>query len=211
MISALLLTVASVVVPNPEAFKIWRPMDGYTTSDVNLQALPQVQINCPADQTNLYPTHPQQESKHYHLFDWGEYNHGKLNGESEACAQGSRFKSANGQYACLRPDVVFNVVMSDIYRDKCGNYYRAFKQLVFLKKNENMGTLFAVGRTIYPDNKSNFPGDTYVGPTYPVRLQEFVFLSNLFPGDLEKARALKANALTRTHIFDEATLLFSNK
>lgn len=210
MISAFLLTIATVLVPNPEAFHMWRPMNGYTTSNVNLQALPKVQINCEQDQVNLYPTHPQQESKEYHLFDWGQYNHFKLHGESEACAMSSRFKSKNGQYACLRPDVIFNVVMSDIYRDKCGNFYRGFKHLVFLKKNENMGTLLSVGRTIYPNPKSNFPGDTYVGPTYPVLVQEFVFLSNVLPGDLEKTAALKAKALARTHSFDEKTLLFSN-
>jgi hypothetical protein len=211
MFISLFLAVATHLIPNPEAFLGWRTVQGYTTSDVKIDQLQKVGLNCQLDNKNLYPTHPQQESKHYHLFDWGSYNHGKLNGDSEACTISSKYKNRNGQYACLRPDVVYNVVMSDIYQDKCGNLYRAFKQTIYLDKNESMGTLLSRGRTIYPNPNSQFPGEVYVGPTYPVPVQEFLFLTLPLAGDIEKSNQMKRRALSTTHTFDALELLFNNR
>ena len=110
----------------------------------------------------------------------------------------------------MQPDIVYNVILSDIYRDRCGHIYRGFKHVVYLKQNDNMGTLLALGRTVYPVPNSQVQGDMYDGPTYPVLVQEFLFLSPVFPGDEAKAQALKAQAIKSTHSFDENTLLFDS-
>lgn len=199
--------------PNAHAFRGWQPVEGYADSSVNLATLDRVEINCPADPDSLYPTHPQQDSKIYHRFDWGGYDNTKLKGDDEACAMSSKYKGSDGQFACLRPDVAYFVIMSDIYRDRCGNMYRAYWKFLFLKKNENMGTLFSLGRTMYPRPNSKVPGDYVLGGTYKVSRAQMVFLSPPLAGeglygDLGKATELRARALKAGVVFDEKSLLF---
>lgn len=200
----------SPVPPNAHAFKGWQPVEGYVTSHIDLNKLPKVQLNCPADPDGLYPTHPQQEVKHYHRFDWGTYDHFKLKGDDEGCSLGSRYKNANGEYSCLRPDTVYSVVMSDVYRDRCGHLYRAYWQLLYLKTNENMGTLFSLGRTLYPNPNSSFPNDFVMGDTYRVSRAQVLFLSAPLTGDREKIIRSQQSA-QRTHRFDPERLLFFTK
>lgn len=211
----LFLTAASAFAhsptpPDAHAFKGWQPVAGYVTSTLDLAKLPRLELNCPADADGLYPTHPQQEVKHYHRFDWGTYDHFKLKGGDEACALGSHYKNTNGEYSCLRPDVAYSVIMSDVYRDRCGQLYRAYWQFVYLKANENMGTLFSLGRTLYPNPKSSFPNDFVMGGTYRVSRDQVLFLSPLLSGDREKITRSQQNAL-RTHRFDPERLLFFTK
>lgn len=209
------LTIATAfaqnpVPPNAHAFKGWQPVEGYVTSTIDLARLPRTEINCAADPTGLYPTHPQQDVKHYHRFDWGTYDHGKLKGDDEGCSMSSKFKNARGEYSCLRPDVIYSVIMSDVYRDRCGNLYRAYWELLYLKTNENMGTLFSLGRTLYPNPASSFPGDYVMGDTYKVSRTQMMFLSPVLNGDREKVARAQQNA-QRTHRFDESRLLFFTK
>ena len=63
MISALILTIAANIMPNPEAFQRWQKVDGYTSSDVNIDSLQKVQIQCALDSKSLYATHPQEATK----------------------------------------------------------------------------------------------------------------------------------------------------
>lgn len=201
----------NVVLPNPEAFQGWHAVDGYVTSNLDLNKIPKVTIDCPQDPDGLYPTHPQQEIKLYHRFDWGAYDHGKLKGDSEACTLSSKYKNSKGEYYCLRPDVAYFVVMSDVYRDRCGHLYRAYWQLLYLKENENMGTLFSLGRTLYPDPHSELPNDFVMGGTYRVSRAQVMFLSPVLTGDREKTAAASERALRSTHRFDGQSLLFLTK
>ena len=209
--SQLIFANTTLVLPDAHAFRGWTPVEGYVTSNLRFDRIPRVQLNCPADPNNLYPTHPDQGLKAYHRFDGGSYNHFQLTAESEACTMGGNYKDGHGLYPCLRPDAAYRVEMSDIYRDKCGNLYRGYWNLLYLKKWESMGTLFSKGRTMYVNPNSQFSGDYVMGPTYRVPLSDFLFLGAPWAGDRERAAEQAARALQRTHNFDSLTLLFNTK
>ena len=157
---------------------------------------------------NLYPTQPQQILKVYHVDQWAQYQESKLEAKSETCVLGSKYSNAQGRFACLRADVALRIVLSDTYQDACGNLYRGFVEKVFLRSQDNMGTLFSPGRTLYENLQTKIPGDTTVGSTYAVAIDEFSFLSALFPGDLEKIELLK-NQASQTHQYNSESHLFN--
>jgi hypothetical protein len=196
-------------IPDAQAFTGWKPVEGYTTSDVDLDKIQKIPLSCAQD-SKLYPTQPQQYVKSYHRFNWGGYDLARLTAESEACTLGSKYKNAAGQYPCLRPDIVYNVIMSDTFRDRCGHLYRGYWELLYLKQNENMGTLFSKGRTLYPRPDSAYDKDFYVGGTYAVDVTEFLFLSPLLPGDAANIQESQRRA-EQTHSFDPNSLLFISK
>lgn len=208
-LSGLAFAQSAGPVPDAQAFIGWQPVPDYTTSDLDLSKIQKIPLNCAQD-TKLYPTQPQQDVKLYHRFNWGAYDLARLNSDSEACTLGSKYKNAQGQYPCLRPDTVYNVIMSDTYRDRCGNFYRAYRELLFLKQNESMGTLFSKGRALYPRPNAAYDMDYYVGGTYAVDVSEFLFLSPLLAGDAEKIQNAKSRAKA-THTFDNNSLLFNSK
>lgn len=196
-------------VPNPKAFRGWRENTSYVSSPVPYDRLRKAEFRC--DEPTLYPTHPSQAMKRYHVFKVGEYDHFKLNADDEACRRGAPRASSSGRKFCLMPDYLEYAVVSDLYEDACGHTYRAFKEVLFLKKNETMGSLFSAGRASIPNPKSSDAGDMVDGHTYPVTLKEFLFVIEPFPGEAEKARALRAEALSKTHRYDEATRTFQRR
>lgn len=194
-----LLPISKQTVPNAGAIVSWQEIAGYRDSDLDPMSAPRISLEC-AD-TNLYPTHPQQNTKHYHLFLSARYDHTRLKGDDEACTLSSKYPNAQGVKPCLRPDYLEYAVISDTYRDSCGHMYRGFWDVAFLKANDNMGVLFAKGRTLYQKPNAGDVNDMYIGDTYAVSADEFLFLSPLLPGDLQKVEMLKASALG-THIFE---------
>lgn len=196
-------------VPEAHAFTGWKPVSGYADTTINWSQQPRVQPSCNKGAA-LYPTHPQQNTKVYHIFDWGTYNHFKLAADSEACTIGSKYPNSRGVKLCFRADTAYYVFMSDLYRDACGNIYRAYWELNYLKKYENMGTLFAKGRTMYPNPRSEFPGDYVMGQTYPLEPNDFVFFTVPFAGDIEKISEQQKSA-ERTHRYDPVSFLFNPK
>lgn len=194
-------------VPDAHAFKGWRPVEGYADTRIDWRSLPRVTPTCDKGAA-LYPTHPQQSTKVYHVFDWGSYNHFKLTGDSEACTISSRHNNSRGVKLCLRPDTIYYALISDLYRDACGQTYRAYWEVIYLKKNDNMGTLFAKGRTMYENPRSEFPGDYVMGPTYPLKTDDFLFFTPLFQADAEKI-AEQRRLAERTHIYSPETSLFT--
>lgn len=192
-------------IPDAHAFKQWQPVDGYADGSIDLSKLKSVAFNCTSDE-NLYPLTPQQYTKHYHIFDWGSYDHFKLTADSEACLVGSKYKNSQGVKACLSPDTVYYVLMSDVYRDRCGKMYRAFWEVIYLKKNDNMGTLFSKGRTMYPKNGSTH--DFYEGHTYALHRNQFVMLTEIFNQDAEKI-SLSQQRAVKTHKFDASTIIYT--
>lgn len=194
-----LLPISKQILPNATAVSSWQEIAGYRNTEIDAMAMPRIPLNC-AD-TNLYPTHPQQKTKLYHVFRSARYDQSKLTGADEACTLSSKYPSANGTKACLRPDYLEYAVISDIYRDSCGNLYRGVWDVAFLKANDNMGVLFAKGRTLYQKPEAGDVLDMYVGGTYAVGVEEFLFLSPILDTDLRVEMDLE-QAARSTHRYE---------
>jgi hypothetical protein len=182
---------------------------------------------CPQD-PNLYPTHPSQVTKEYHVYDRAQYDRAQLDGRDEACIlsqvrdarpgiRNNRSQAAidriiaqaeqsGRRIPCQIGDYVHRVTLSDTYIDACGNYYRGVKRMTFTQSNENMGTLFSPGRTSYNRGATMADGQ-YDGDTYAVNHREFAFLAELLAGDMGKIEQARAAARS-THTLDAARRLF---
>lgn len=165
------------VVPDASAFNGWT-LQPYEVDKIDFAKLRTKPFSC-GDKL-LKPLSADQSTKKYHKYIAGTYDHAKLRGDSEACVT----SSSTGY--CLRGDMLQYTIMSDIYIDACGNSYRAFWEVLFLTKNENMGTLCSLGRTFYEKANSQFPGEIEIGPTYPVDVKQFLFFTDLFTSDSKK-------------------------
>ena len=194
-----LLPMSKQIVPNASAVISWQEMQGYRSTDIDVMTLPHIPLTC-AD-TTLYPTHPQQNTKLYHVFRSARYDQTKMTGDAEACSLSSKYPSANGIKACLRPDYLEYAVISDIYRDTCGNFYCGVWDVAFLKANDNMGILFSKGRTLYQKPEAGDILDMYIGDTYGVSADEFLFLTPVFGPDLEREKELE-QAARATHRYE---------
>lgn len=148
---------------------------------------------------NLYPTHPQQFTKEYIYGVVAKYDNLRLPGKSSSC----EISTKNAKAYCIRAMRAVVAVMSDTYEDGCGNLYRGYwlkNYRVAQNKNlseDNMGTLFALGRTQYPKRNAQFAGEYEDGNSYAVNVKEFLFLGPLLPGDLKRiqdARGFAARA-----------------
>jgi hypothetical protein len=146
---------------------------------------------------NLYPTNPQQNTKVYIYGVYSNYNHVRLPGTSSSCITPSFNKKH-----CLRAQSAVVAVMSDVYQDSCGNFYRGYWRLNYRigggpqMSEDTMGTLFSKGRTVYEKPNSSFPGKEFVdGDTYPVDVKNFMFLGSVLPGDQQKVKNAQAMAL----------------
>ncbi|MFL5783333.1 MAG: hypothetical protein ACJ76H_01905 [Bacteriovoracaceae bacterium] len=138
----------------------------------------------------LYPTHPSQATKEYLHAVYSEYNYSKLPPTSYACLTPNpthRF--------CLRGAIAMMVVLSDVYVDECGNYYRGYWLTTYLKSDESMGTLFAKGRSAFEKPHAEFKGEYIEDGTYFVQPKDFMLFGELWPGDMAKINQERARAL----------------
>src|SRR4051812_41127613 len=99
-------------LPNADAIVRWTDMDTYTSSDIRPEQLAEKPSNC-ADQ-RLYPTHPQQNLKKYHVYQWGLYDHNRLKGSDAACAMPAKMSTQNPK-PCLRPQTAIHTIVSDTF------------------------------------------------------------------------------------------------
>lgn len=189
-------------IPDAGAVRNWSFMP---TTAVPAENLPHIPLAC--DDNRLVPTHPQQEMKTYHVTALASYDHFRVPADSRVC----RVASRGAKRVCLNTDTIEHAVISDTYADRCGNLYRGVWKVTFLRQDDTMGTLFSKGRVLYQNPRSEFANDMYVGGTYAVTADEFLFLTPLFPGDAERLAASRARALQSTHVLDEATGLFKVK
>ncbi len=191
-------------IPEPTAINRWLdPKYEYEHAPA-LDSLRSVEATCAGK--NLYPAHPQQSTKIYHVYRRAEFNALKVPPASPLC----RISSKGAKKVCLRADSFDHVVLSDIYADDCGHFYRAFWKESFLHRDESMGTLLSRGRTVYPNPKSEFAEDVVEGATYPVEITRFLFLTETFPHDEQASAKLRKQAET-THFFDPRTHLFQKR
>lgn len=193
-------------VPNPGALLRWSN-PRYEESNVpSLDDLEQVEVPTSCPDQKLYPTHPQQLSKSYHVYRIGIYENDKLPADSAAC----KISSSGEKKFCLLADTYEYAVISDIFQDACGGLYRGVWSVGYLKRDDNMGTLLSKGRTVYPKPNATYQGEMEDGQTYGAERKDFLFLAPAFAGDKEVATRLAAEAQA-THIYDSITHLFLKK
>ena len=193
-------------IPEAQAVSRWTDPRYEDTSAPRPDSLEHVEVPASCRGKDLYPTHPQQMSKIYHVYRVANYTSNLVPADSRVCKITSRGTVKH----CLQPDSFSYAVISDIFQDGCGNIYRGVWKVGFLKRDDNMGTLFSKGRTMYEKENSQFRNDMEEGQTYAVGRNDFLFLTPAFPGDKEKAQKLFQQA-RQTHVYDERTRLFQKK
>ncbi len=200
--------IPSNLIVSRHAFLGWRFSQDHTRSEIDPTKLNAKTIDC--EDKNLYPTDPLMTKKEYHLGYSGKFNFNLLQKDQPGCMIGG-LTLIKGVYPCFSSDTLRHVIISDTYQDRCGNFYRGFSQVVYLKKEENMGTLFSRGRTMYPNPKSEIPNDFVFGETYSVQASDLFLVAALFEKDLPKIRKDREFALQGEFVFNGQTLLFSLK
>ncbi len=193
-------------VPQPNAITSWTNPQ-YESQGIELSKREHTEIPPSCPDKRLYPTHPQQFTKIYHVYRVANYNNRKVPYDSEVCLIASRSPSP-AKRTCLLTDTFIHSLISDTFQDSCGNLYRGVWVMNFLKKQETIGTLFSKGRTLYEDPNSPFEKDMIEGQTYPSTQKEFLFLTPLFPGDKELIEKMKQSA-QETHAYNPETHLFT--
>ncbi len=186
--------------PDPDYLGPWqKDTDVVMSSPLPLSQVREKPFAC--KEKKLFPTHPSQATKEYLHAMYSQYDHGKLPPSSYACLT----KNPTGRF-CLRAAIAKLVVMSDIYHDDCGNYYRGYWLTTYLHSDESMGTLYSKGRTAYVKPDAQFPGEFTEDATYPVEAEAFMFLAEILEGDADKlsterTRALKNGFILRGNLF----------
>jgi hypothetical protein len=207
---------AKVSIPMAERFRGWKFDPDYQADGKDLATVKKISIAC--EDKSLSPAHPQQDTKQYHLATFGEYGKGGLvrggaDGPFREICQTWSLARKPDQRTCLRFKVLKFVILSDVYQDHCGHFYRGYFQKMFSTNEETMGTLVSPGKTFYEKSDSAFSGgafsDVYVGGTYPVKDSDFLFFGDVFPGDLDKVRQGIQMAISSGQIQDPSTGLFS--
>lgn len=180
--------------PDSELLKSWNNNDDFTISrHENPDLIPKTELNC--SKSALWPTHPQQFTKEYHFAAWAHYDHGRLKPDSSAC-----MRANPSNRFCVMATYANAVVMSDSFLDECGNTYRGYWLVSYLKSDESMGTLFSKGRTVYPKPDAEFPGEYYTGDTYSVDASQFLFLSPLTQEEMKLIKMSQSQALEEGYI-----------
>jgi hypothetical protein len=174
---------------DPEHLMSWQENTDFVINN-SLQPFQITEKSFSCSVRKVYPTHPSQGTKEYLYAVYAMYDHRKIPPNSYACLR----KNLTGRF-CVRAATAIMVVMSDTFEDECGNYYRGYWLVTYLKSDESMGTLFAKGRTAYEKPNAQFPNEFVEGGTHFLAPKEFLLFGNLLPGDLVKIRAEKARSL----------------
>lgn len=198
--------------PNKTAFREFHSNGSYIASGSKIDpfSYPKKELQCGSNR--LVPTNASQVLKEYHINYWGNYDVTKLKATDSACRMKTSTPNSEGLFRCLVPDTFQVVILSNTYQDDCGNYYRGYWFVSFLKKHDNMGTLVAKGQTIYQDQNSQIQNDFIDGHTYAVDSSDFMFLSEIHSGDAKKiARELQRELKYTHNLKSDGTFVPKNK
>jgi hypothetical protein len=191
------------LVPDRESFVQWKNVASLEVGE-SPWGLSRRSVDC--EDTTLYPTHPSMSLKKYNFIYIGKYQVTRLDRSSPACRVASPMKS---NMKCIAPDDLYHYLLSDTYRDRCGNFYRGFVRKVFFKKMEKMETLFSPGRSLIKTPGSPIPGDYTIQSTRAVLAQDFLFLTSLFENDKARMQIeIQSIEKSREFRFDPSNLLY---
>lgn len=171
------------VIPGQQEFeeltflKPWKNDSDFVIDPAN-RNINQREKNFRCQSNNLWPSHPYQSTKEYHAALRAEYDYTRLPATSMYCM----IPNPTRRF-CQRAAAAKLVITSDLYVDDCGNHYRGFWLTAYASNFESMGTLFAKGRTAYQRPGSSFRGDYVTGATYGLKLQDFLYLTELSAKD----------------------------
>ena len=192
-------------IEEPQAFKGWSTNKTEQHDELDLTQIETTEIQCESQE--LTPSHPSMEMKLYFNAKWGRYDDRKVSPKSSLCLIQSRSKNP----VCLKADTVNYVIVSDLFQDRCGNFYRGYAEVLFQRSFENMGTLFSPGRTMYQNPKSEFEGDLVSGNTYPVDSAQFFFFTKATDEEVKQIVKNKSVAARQGYSFDPEKNLYKKK
>ena len=204
---------AKIEIPMESQFLGWKFSSSYQAEGKDLKNIKKIKISCGANL--ILPAHPQQDTKQYHLAVYGYYGKGLMkggpNGKFGEICQTWSLATKDKDKTCLRSETLNLIVMSDVYRDQCGRLYRGYFRKMYFSSDESMGTLVSPGKTFYQKPKQEFEGivETYVGETYPVKVSDFLYFTELFPGDIVKVQQGLERASGAGQFLDPESGLFN--
>lgn len=167
---------------------------GFETRPPQPSQLQEVQVQCKSKE--LWPTHPQQFTKEYLYAVQASFERMRLPPHFSSCIT----PNPTRKY-CLMTQTANVLVVSDTYQDNCGNYYRAYWHIAYRtgggpqRSEDHMGTMLSRGRTQYEKPNARFKGEYDTGYTYPVKADDFLFLSKLLPSDQTKISRFRSQAI----------------
>lgn len=206
-------------IDQPQALVRWQSDLDDQAPHVDLKSLHAKPLECA--QGGLLPTHPQQTTKIYHRLMKGTYDLSKIVVEQkilsknhrdykdQLCLISTQPTNSQNSRSCVQADWPIDAIISDTFVDHCGHTYRGFWHMTFMKRHESPASLFSLGRTLYKNPHTTFWGDVTLGYTYEVDESRFLFLTDLFPGDEEKIKISKTQAIeSKEVIYDPKTLQY---
>lgn len=199
-------------LPHSEWLSNWSTSEGAQFDAGKIAHIP---FSCARD-PNLYPTHPQQDRKFYHVSRYAEYDTARVPGDDERlCKIPQKYfdKRHQNRPFCVRAYSAEQYVLSDTFQDACGHFYRGFWEKTFVTSDETMGTLSSLGRATWsnPDLSHKVEQPTIDGSTFPVPASKFLFFAPLFGKDHEAIQNDISQALQSGFRWNPQTLLFERK
>lgn len=160
---------------------------------------------------NLYPTHPSQSTKAYHVNKAGQYDASKLSAGDPYCKIGQKTGSSARGRLCLMAVEARHVMLSDFFMDRCGSFYRGFweRRFVVASKSDDHPYLLSRGRVAEMMDRGAY-SDSSDGNTYAVSPKDFLFFTSVSAPEMEKIGNARKRALGPEggFRFDEKSFLF---
>jgi len=163
----------------------------------------------PCAERGIYPTHPGQGGKVYHLDEVGTYPAHKLPNDHLFCKVKNKGK---GKF-CIAAGNPGRVKMSDFFMDRCRNFYRAVwerKYVAFRTKADHEFTT-SIGRPtrLVPMGAYSESEDESTVEVSNELKRHLLFLNAATPAEITEIKAKQRNAQeSGAFYFDESSLLF---
>lgn len=167
-------------LPNPVAFKGWK--------QVLNETIPEQSVNIKCQDRSLIPTHPEMSLKKYHKNWLGSYNHFLLSAQDSACQVGGAYRNSKGIFPCFMGRQIRYFVLSDTFKDKCGNFYRGYFEILFFKDQESEATLYSPGRSVVKKEKRGAFPEYIPGAPIEVKEDSFFLFQEATASEIEEIR-----------------------
>ncbi len=157
----------------------------------------------------IFPTHPSQLTKKYHVLRYGQYDETKLRGDDSLCKFSQKVSSRKKGLICFIAVQAGYLMMSDYYMDRCGNYYRGFWEHSFTVANklDDHPFLLSKGRVNEMIDRGEYM-DSKDSDTYALRPENFLFFGEVRPDEIQEILAIRDRSLKNGFRFDPSTYLF---